>query len=408
MDVKRTKVSNCCKGSVFAMVDKDPTGNYVRHNYLVMSNITDYTETVLCFGITTARKGKWDNMIPLSSSNDVDSYIDLNKVYEYKVHEFANGHYHGCVNDVNIMKILTQAMRLRVGLIDRNKIEEIKGRIDTVTVSLQDGVIIENTATVTKKAIKPTSVELKPEPTEPENKDGSTTATINGIIPLPSQEEINKILDRLGMVDQKLDETVAVMTDAAKEVKATSRRQKKPKVKTEQEKKRETLTGIFPFRTSSWSDEQLKLFVADYESGKYNACRAHITNANEEILLRRFEKACTELEKRGLRLKTTKPVKKEDEAEAKKVVKKEESKPVEKAVKVDKPEEKQEEKTKTFSQKAKRYSPSFWTKDELELFVELYDTEEGKSILKSEFGLTNAGLISKNSEVHRRLGKNSN
>lgn len=124
--------------------------------------------------------------------------------------------------------------------------------------------------------------------------------------------------------------------------------------------------------------------------------------------MRRFEKACTELEKRGLRLKTTKPVKKEDEAEAKKVVKKEESKPVEKAVKVDKPEEKQEEKTKTFSQKAKRYSPSFWTKDELELFVELYATEEGKSILKSEFGLTNAGLISKNSEVHRRLGKNSN
>lgn len=231
INVQRTKVSNCSKGAVFAMVDKDPTGNYIRHNYLVMSNITDYTETVLCFGITTARKGKWDNMIPLSSSNDVESYIDLNKVYEYKVHEFANGHYHGCVNDANIMKILTQAMRLRVGLIDRNKIEEIKGRIDTVTVSLQDGVIIENTATVIKKAIKPTSVELKP--TEPENKENK-----DGNIPLPRQEEINKILDRLGMVDQKLDETVAVMTDAAKEVKATSRRQKKPKVKTEQEKKR--------------------------------------------------------------------------------------------------------------------------------------------------------------------------
>lgn len=399
MNVKRTKVSNCCKGSVFAMVDKDPTGNYVRHNYLVMSNITDYTETVLCFGITTARKGKWDNMIPLSSSNDVDSYIDLNKVYEYKVHEFANGHYHGCVNDANIMKILTQAMRLRVGLIDRNKIEEIKGRIDTVTVSLQDGVIIENTVTVNKKVVKP-GAQLEPGESENSN-DNNSTENTSTIVSLSNQEDIVKILDRLDAVDQN----VSAMANEIKQHTHHQGRKKKAKAKTELEKKRETLTGIFPFRTSSWSDEQLKIYVNDYESGKYNACRAHITSANEEILLRRFEKACTELEKRGLRSITTNSTKKKDDAETRKVVNKEESKPEEKAEKVEKPEEKQEEKVKSFSQKAKRYSPSFWATDELKLFVELYATEEGKSILKSEFGLTNAGLISKNSEVHRRLGK---
>lgn len=337
MNVRRTKVSNCSKGAVFAMVDKDPTGNYVRHNYLVMSNITEYTEVVLCFGITTARKGRWDNMLPLSSSNDVDSYIDLNKVYEYKVHEFANGHYHGCINDANIMKILTQAMRLRVGLINQNKIEDIKHTLDTVTVSLQDGVIIENE--VNKPCVQVN---------ESENDDVDNTPTIH----LNTTEKTEK-----------------------------------------HDEKRETLTGIFPFRTSSWSDEQLTIYVNEYESGKYNACRNHITSSNEKVLMKRFENACIELEKRGLRVKTTKIAEKKDDAETRKV-KNAESKP-----------EKQEEKPKSFSQKAKRYSPSFWSEEELKLFAELYETEEGKSILKSEFGLTNAGLISKSTEVHRRLIK---
>ena len=113
--------------------------------------------------------------------------------------------------------------------------------------------------------------------------------------------------------------------------------------------------------------------------------------------LERYEKAVQELDKRGLLKKGGKP----------------EEPPQEEVVTTTTEEHKDEQAedekhpVKTFSQKAKRYSPSFWTREELELFAELYASEEGKSVLKSEFALTTAGLISKNTEVSRRLGKAS-
>jgi hypothetical protein len=344
----RIKVSYCQKGGIFAMSDKEPTGNYIRHNYLVMSDVTDDTETVVCFGITTARNGRWDNMVPLTSSNDVKSYIDLNKVYMYKRHEFANGHYHGNINSRSLMKTLTSIMKLRLGLLNREKFSIVLEKMKEVTVSLQDGVVIEDDP-ILEEDVTETVAVVESQPQQTETTDDSPK-------PEPVKEKVSK----------------------------------------KQVKKEETLVGIFPFRTSSWTDEQLLLFTHEYEAGNYNNCRNHIKSATEAVLLKRYEKAVQELDKRGL-LKKKGSETKEQPSQDNKVN--------EKDAEAQADENKQP--VKTFSQKAKRYSPSFWTKEELELFAELYTSEEGKSVLKSEFGLTTAGLIAKNTEVSRRLGKAS-
>ena len=331
------------------MNDKEPTGNYIRHNYLVMSDVTDDSETVTCFGITTARNGRWDNMVPLTSSNDVKSYIDLNKVYVYKRHEFSNGHYHGNINDLELMKTLTSVMRLRLGLIPRDKISPVLEKMKEVTISLQDGIIIED---------------------EP-------------------------------ILEEVVDETVTVVESQSQQTETIEENSSEPepaKKKVSKKKvKEETLVGIFPFRSSSWTDEQLMLFTHEYEAGNYNNCRTHIKSATEAVLLKRYEKAVQELDKRGLLKKKGGETKEQPSSQDNKVT--------EKVAEAQVDESKQP--VKTFSQKAKRYSPSFWTKEELELFAELYTSEEGKSVLKSEFGLTTAGLIAKNTEVSRRLGKAS-
>jgi hypothetical protein len=342
----RIQVDYCQKGGVFALQDKEPTGNYVRHNYLVMSDVNPETETVLCFGITTCRNGRWDNVVPLTSSNDVNSYIDLNKVYVYKVKEFACGHYHGNINDLELLKTLTSVMRLRLGLICRDKISTIVEKMKEVTVSTQDGVIVTDD---------------------------------------PVLEE--------------LVETVEVVEPQPEEVKTVEEVSSEPEPKKKVSKKSknsDTLVGVFPFRTSSWTNEQLLLFTHEYESGNYNDCRTLIKSATEAILLRRYEKAVQELDKRGLLKKGGETEKQASQEETVST-----EKPAEQAV------DENKQPVKTFSQKAKRYSPSFWTREELELFAELYASEEGKSVLKSEFALTTAGLISKNTEVSRRLGKAS-
>jgi hypothetical protein len=346
-NVERIKVNYCQKGGIFAMNDKEPTGNYIRHNYLVMSDVTDDTETVTCFGITTARNGRWDNMVPLTSSNEVKSYIDLNKVYVYKRHEFANGHYHGNINSRSLMKTLTSIMKLRLGLLNREKFSIVLEKMKEVTVSLQDGVVIEDDPIL----------------------EEDVTETVTNVEPQP--EEVKTV------------EEVSSEPEPKKKVSKKS-------------KNSDTLVGVFPFRTSSWTNEQLLLFTHEYESGNYNNCRTHIKSATEAILLRRYEKAVQELDKRGLLKKGGETEKQASQEETVST-----EKPAEQAV------DENKQPVKTFSQKAKRYSPSFWTKEELELFAELYTSEEGKSVLKSEFALTTAGLISKNTEVSRRLGKAS-
>ena len=345
----KVTVRYCNQGDVFALVDKEPTGNYIRHNYIVVSDITDYTETVLCFGITTApgRNGIWDNVIPISSSNGVKSYINLDKVYEFKLKEFSNGHHHGHIGDYDILKILVAVMRMRIGLVGRKKIGEIIGKMKEVSVTVQDGVIVTDDPVLEEEV-----------------------------------ETIEVVESQPGEVVETTEETSSEPT--VKKVPKKSRNS-------------ETLVGIFPFRSSSWTDEQLMLFTHEYEAGNYNNCRAHIKSATDAVLLKRYEKAVQELDKRGLLKKGGKP----------------EEPPQEEVVTTTTEEHKDEQAedekhpVKTFSQKAKRYSPSFWTREELELFAELYASEEGKSVLKSEFALTTAGLISKNTEVSRRLGKAS-
>ena len=343
----RVKVDYCQKGGVFAMQDKEPTGNYVRHNYLVMSDITPQTETVLCFGITTCRNGRWDNVVPLTSSNDVSSYIDLNKVYVYKVKDFACGHYHGNINDLELLRVLTSVMKMRLGLLAHEKISTIVEKMKEVTVTTQDGVIVTDD---------------------------------------PVLEELAEDVEVVEPQTEEVIETTGNEEESSKP---------EPKKVSERTRNSETLVGIFPFRSSSWTDEQLLLFTHEYECGNYNNCRAHIKSATEAVLLKRYEKAVQELDKRGL-------LKKGDE---KKEQPSQDNKVTEEKVAEAQADEKQP--VKTFSQKAKRYSPSFWTREELELFAELYASEEGKSVLKSEFALTTAGLISKNTEVSRRLGKAS-
>ena len=198
-----------------------------------------------------------------------------------------------------------------------------------------------------------------------------------------------------------MDETVTVVESQSQQTETIEENSSEPepaKKKVSKKKvKEETLVGIFPFRSSSWTDEQLMLFTHEYEAGNYNNCRTHIKSATEAVLLKRYEKAVQELDKRGLLKKKGGETKEQPSSQDNKVT--------EKVAEAQVDESKQP--VKTFSQKAKRYSPSFWTKEELELFAELYTSEEGKSVLKSEFGLTTAGLIAKNTEVSRRLGKAS-
>lgn len=211
-------------------------------------------------------------------------------------------------------------------------------------------------------------------------------STQDGVI-VTDDPVLEEEVDTIEVVESQPEEVVETPEETSSE----------PAVKKVSKKTRnsETLVGIFPFRSSSWTDEQLLLFTHEYECGNYNNCRAHIKSATDSVLLKRYEKAVQELDKRGL-LKKGGETKEQQPSQDNKVTEK-----------VAEAQADEKQPVKTFSQKAKRYSPSFWTREELELFAELYASEEGKSVLKSEFALTTAGLISKNTEVSRRLGKAS-
>lgn len=80
------------------MTDKHPTRDISRHNYVVLSEITPDTEKVLCFSITSCRRGIWEGVIPIVSTNGYEAFVDTHKVYEFTPDEFAEATYHGAIN----------------------------------------------------------------------------------------------------------------------------------------------------------------------------------------------------------------------------------------------------------------------------------------------------------------------
>lgn len=332
---KRIIVTPVIRGEVVAMRDKNPTGGYPRHNYLVISEITETTREVVCVGITSCKHGKWENVIPFTSSNGVEAYINLNTFYTFLPSEFADGNGHGYVRDQDFLEFLQLVYLSHMGLLSSNPI--IEKQLQT---ALYEWVVSVDNSTGT---------------------DSNETKTA----------------------------LVTTSTDAPN-ISSSDESKKKPKTK----EKYGIMTPIpvkpgrviYPRFTTSWSDEQLQQFKREIDAKDWDAAAQHMGTSKPTIRL--LEKRIAEVERVIALRKEGK-----DEGRHRRPPKKSST------LSVSSTEDVKPETKPMFSENCKKYSCKFWTNEEIGAFLKLYRTEAGKSTLMSEFKLTQAGLIKRHGEV---------
>jgi hypothetical protein len=236
---KRIVVTPVIRGEVVSMKDKNPTGGYPRHNYLVISEITETTKEVVCAGITSCKHGKWDNVIPFTSSNGVEAYINLNTFYTFLPSEFAGGNGHGYVRDQDFLDFLQLVYLSHMGLLSSNPI--IEKQLQT---ALSEWVVSVDNSTETET--KTTSVDTPNlgAAVESEKTKKSKTKGKYGILtPIPVKP---------GRV-------------------------------------------IYPRFTTSWSDEQLQQFKKEVDAKDWDAAAQHMGTSKPTIRL--LEKRIAEVER---------------------------------------------------------------------------------------------------------------
>lgn len=240
---KRILVTPVIRGEVVSMKDKNPTGGYPRHNYLVISEISESTKEVVCVGITSCKHGRWDNVIPFTSSNGVEAYINLNTFYTFLPSEFADGNGHGYVRDRDFLDFLQLVYMRHMGIISRNPIVEME-----LNAHLNEWVVsVDNTET--------SSAETK---TSTKNSTDTSNPTSVG------SEKRKK---------SKTREKYGVMTPIPV---------KPGRV-------------IYPRFTTSWSDEQLQQFKKEVDAKDWDAAAQHLGTSKPTIRL--LEKRIAEVEK---------------------------------------------------------------------------------------------------------------
>lgn len=238
---KRILVTPVIRGEVVSMKDKNPTGGYPRHNYLVISEISESTKEVVCVGITSCKHGRWDNVIPFTSSNGVEAYINLNTFYTFLPSEFADGNGHGYVRDRDFLDFLQLVYMRHMGIISRNPIVEME-----LNAHLNEWVVsVDNTET--------NSNETKTTSTDTPNLDTAVES---------KKKKKSKTKEKYG-----------VMTPIP--VKAGR--------------------VIYPRFTTSWSDEQLQQFKKEIDSKDWDAAAQHLGTSKPTIRL--LEKRIAEVEK---------------------------------------------------------------------------------------------------------------
>lgn len=235
---KRIIVTPVIRGEVVSMKDKNPTGGYPRHNYLVISEVSETTKEVVCAGITSCKHGKWDNVIPFTSSNGVEAYINLNTFYTFLPSEFADGNGHGYVRDHDFLDFLQLVYLKHMGLLSSNPIIETQLQ----NALAQWVVSVDNT-------VETNSNETK-----------TTLSTTTADTPVESEK-------------RKTKEKYGIMTPIPV---------KPGRV-------------IYPRFTTSWSDEQLQQFKKEVDAKDWDAAAQHMGTSKPTIRL--LEKRIVEVER---------------------------------------------------------------------------------------------------------------
>lgn len=345
-EIKKVTARLICKGAIVSMPDRNPTGHYRRHNYVVISNINQDTNTVICMGITTCRRGLWQNVIPITATNGVGGYINLNTYYTYTVSEFEDGHHHGFITDPNVMDILIKAFKLNIGMISEKKIEAVKKEISNWAVSVQNQT--------------PLTDDVDDEDEYDEPKPVNTTQELNNsekdsksLYPFHMQDWSDEQLYEFeeNYRNKNYDKCLAVVS-----IKQSSLGSKVSRVRAELSKRG---LEVPPFSTKSIHMVTKSEKIEDVNESKNDG-------DTTETLVTKVD-STTE---------TNEPI--QDES----------------VLYTEKP---------NFTSKAKRFACTFWTSDELQTFEKLYETEEGQSILKTELNLNNSGLIQRHTEVMRHI-----
>lgn len=104
------------QGGIYFLQDYKPTGEYKKHNYIVLtsSDKIPYTKQIICAGITSCRHGGKD-VIPIICTNGDTSYIDLSRIYIYNKSDIEKSVCHGFI-DIDLAKTLLLLAMIDLGL----------------------------------------------------------------------------------------------------------------------------------------------------------------------------------------------------------------------------------------------------------------------------------------------------
>lgn len=324
------------RGEIVAMPDKNPTGNYKRHNYIVLSDVTDDTKTVVCVGLTSCKRGKWENVIPFKATNGVEGYINLNTFYSFLPSEFEDGNVHGYIRDQKVIDMLTAAYLSHMGLLEKD------GATQRLNTALLEWVVTVDNTTA---EVSDTSVNAE---------DAS-----NAAIDKRHHRRNSKLYGKY-----TLYETIPY------------------------DKKRVS----FPRMIFAWSDKQIESFMSDIENERYHEAAQRLTCDQPTVkkLLTKYEQCKKYKEQRKASHGKKGHGSPQKGVKHGKRAKEQQTPPTEEF---------------KFSSNCKRYNCNYWTNDELSEFIKLFKTEDGKSVLMSEFKLTSAGLIKRHAEVVQHARK---
>lgn len=111
------------KGMIFLLNDRNPTRDIPAHNYVVLSDVNEFTKTILCYTITSCKRGNYKKVIPIKCTNGNICYINPFKTFRFTIDDFMQGTYHG-VLDKNTSMLLSQIYMLQHGLINSDELKE--------------------------------------------------------------------------------------------------------------------------------------------------------------------------------------------------------------------------------------------------------------------------------------------
>lgn len=116
MNEQKIETMTIQQGGIYFLQDYKPTGEYKKHNYIVLtpSDKIQYTKQIICVGITSCRHGGKD-VIPIICTNGDTSYIDLSRIYIYNKSDIEKSICHGFI-DIDLAKTLLLLAMINLGM----------------------------------------------------------------------------------------------------------------------------------------------------------------------------------------------------------------------------------------------------------------------------------------------------